>query len=363
VASTSICYTCQASCEGFAQVLDWLITLEVEIINEESCHEDLDFEDQIPLELEQPHECIEEEDLNEAYHVEDQVHEEGPIENTPLHQDEILVFTPPFDGDEVTQDSISPSHKDKGMVSCIPFQVFDSYDASFNDLESEEFLEKPLDVVNFSSNEKRDDHVEDFLRVGMHKWDMSCFHFDGDPIYGIDDDSRIKNEELLPLEHTSTCINYSYFWQHEEDMITKLFQPPRSDSLQHSHDDFQSYPRRYDTYSFKHLELFGEEYFQLPLCSDLGEHPCEHSYEVVIIPGRLGFHNTNSQPPFSLSYSQNVIKDEVGDCVFGNELSMGQGCFQLMVCFMDFQPHIEGQQALSWEQNIFLRYEFTFYHS
>jgi hypothetical protein len=60
-----------------------------------------------------------------------------------------LVFSPPFDEDEVTQASIPPSHEDKNMVSCTLFQVFDSYDASFHDLESEEFLEEPLDVVIF----------------------------------------------------------------------------------------------------------------------------------------------------------------------------------------------------------------------
>jgi hypothetical protein len=76
------------------------------------------------------------------------------------------------------------------------------------------------------------------------------------------------------------CINYSYFWQHEDVMFMDLFQPPRNDLLQHSHDEFQPYPNGYDTYYFEHLELFGEEDFQLPLCSDLGEHPCEHSYEV-----------------------------------------------------------------------------------
>jgi hypothetical protein len=76
-----------------------------------------------------------------------------------------------------------------------------------------------------------------FLHIGRHKWDISCFHFDGDPIYDIDDDFRVKNVELLPLEHTSMYINDSYFWQHEDDMFTYLFQPPRNDSLQHSHDE------------------------------------------------------------------------------------------------------------------------------
>jgi hypothetical protein len=208
-------------------------------------------------EQEPPHESIEEEDFDEAHHVEDQVHEEDPIgESTPPHEDENLVslrssqnsefddlFDPPFNEDEGIQASISPSHEDKGMVSCTPFQVFDFCDASFDDLESEEFLEKPLDLVNFSFDEEHDDHkienIDDFLHIGRHKWDMSCFHFDGDPIYDIDDDSRVKSAELFPLEQPSFSenfhdhfqpymyINDAYFWQHEEDMFTDLFQPPR----------------------------------------------------------------------------------------------------------------------------------------
>jgi hypothetical protein len=47
----------------------------------------------------------------------------------------------------------SPSHKDKGIVSYTPFQVFDLCNACFNDLENEEFLRKPLDLVNLSFDE------------------------------------------------------------------------------------------------------------------------------------------------------------------------------------------------------------------
>jgi hypothetical protein len=113
-----------------------------------------------------------------------QVHEEGLIESTPPHEDETLVWVPPFDEDEVIQASVPPSHEDKNdEVSCTLFQVFDSYDASFHDLENEEFLEEPLDVVDFSSNEEHDDCIDDFIHIGRCRWDKSCFHFDGDPIY------------------------------------------------------------------------------------------------------------------------------------------------------------------------------------
>jgi hypothetical protein len=59
-----------------------------------------------------------------------------------------------------------------------------------------------LDVVNFSSNEEHDDCIDDFIDIGRYRWDMSFFHFYRDPFYDINDDSRIKNVELFPLEHT-----------------------------------------------------------------------------------------------------------------------------------------------------------------
>jgi hypothetical protein len=149
-----------------------------------------------------------------VYSLEDeeshQVHEEEQEQpHESIEEDE-------FDEDldvESIQASISPPHEDKGLVSCTPFQVFEFYDASFDDLESEEFLEKPLDLVNFSFDEEHDGHeienIDDLLHIERHKWDISCFHFDGDPIYDIDDDSRVKIAELLPLEQPSLANAFS----------------------------------------------------------------------------------------------------------------------------------------------------------
>jgi hypothetical protein len=95
-----------------------------------------------------------------------------------------------------------------------------------------------LSLVNFSFDEEYDDQIDDFLHIGRCRWDISCVHFDGDPIYDINDDSRVRNEELFPLEQPSMYINDSYFWQHEDDMFADLFQSPRNDSLQHSHGNF-----------------------------------------------------------------------------------------------------------------------------
>jgi len=88
---------------------------------------------------EPPHESIkEEEDLDEAHHD----HDDHLIE-------EIILI-----------------HEDKGMVSCTPLQDFDLCDASFDDLESEEFSEKTLNLVNFSIDEEHEDHIDDFLHIG-----------------------------------------------------------------------------------------------------------------------------------------------------------------------------------------------------
>jgi len=72
------------------------------------------------VEQEIPHESIEEEGLDEAHHVEGQVHE-GLIESTTPREEDMLAFSPPFDEDEVTQDSSPPSHEDNNMVSCTLF--------------------------------------------------------------------------------------------------------------------------------------------------------------------------------------------------------------------------------------------------
>jgi len=84
----------------------------------------------------------------------------------------------------------------------------------------------------------------------------------------------------LHLEYTSMSIVDLGSWRYEDEMLTDLFQPSRSKPLQHFHDDFQPFPRRCDMHSFKHFELFYEEDFQPPLCSDFDED------EAMIGPGQ-----------------------------------------------------------------------------
>jgi len=136
-------------------------------------------------EQELPHESVEEKDLRKTHHVEGEVHEGGPIDIIPPSEYESLVFAPPTDEDEVCH-----SDEDQSMEGYTPSQFFD---VAFHDLKSEEFMGEPLNIVNFSSNKEHDDCIEDFIHIGRHGWDVSCFSFDGDPIYVIDDDSKIKN--------------------------------------------------------------------------------------------------------------------------------------------------------------------------
>jgi hypothetical protein len=57
---------------------------------------------------------------------------------------------------------------------------------SFDDLEKEEFVKKPLDLANVSFDDEYDGHknenIDDLLHIQRHKWDISRFHFHGDPI-------------------------------------------------------------------------------------------------------------------------------------------------------------------------------------
>jgi hypothetical protein len=65
---------------------------------------------------------------------------------------------------------VLPAHKGKEMVN---FGYTDG------------LMKETLDVV--------DQHVDTFIRIEKHIWDMGCFIFDGDPIYDIDGTFQVKN--------------------------------------------------------------------------------------------------------------------------------------------------------------------------
>jgi hypothetical protein len=71
---------------------------------------------------------------------------------------------------------------------------------------------------------------------------------------------------MLPLQQSYDVPNNFDVWQQDDDIITEVFQAPKDDPMQCSPDDFRSYLKDFDDYSFEHLDLFYEEYYQPLLC-------------------------------------------------------------------------------------------------
>jgi hypothetical protein len=130
-----------------------------------------------------------------------------------------------------------------------------------------------------------------------------------------------------------------------------LLQPSRIDPLQHSHDDFQPFPRGFYTYCFEHLELF-YEYIQPTLCSDFSE----NSYKATIPKGQQEFNSEGIHPSFSPSCC--IIEDTTRNYLFDANLYMGNFFFfnlWFVASISIIQPHIKGQQTMICEKKYFLR--------
>jgi hypothetical protein len=210
----------------------------------------------------------------------------------------------PFD--EFIQIVEAPAQEEVRTMSYFPFQ--NSYNALFYDLESEEVLEEPLDVLIPSCYDKVDDYVDnidEFIHVEKRKLDV--IGYDGDPIYDIE-----GHFQKFHLQLSYDVTNNSDIRQQGNDIVTDISKgvlflcPPY---------DFQSYLEYFDEYPFEHLDLFYEEYYQPPSCSDLdrGEDiafPTHSTCDKVI------------QPPFTLPRC--VTKGVVGKHFPCVEFSPGQ---------------------------------------
>ena len=104
------------------------------------------------------------------------------------------------------------------------------------------------------------------MHVGRCKWDVIGSH--EDPIYDMEGYLR-----MLPLQQPYDVPNNFDVCRQDDDIITEGFQAVEHDPGQCSPDDFRSYLEDFDEYSFEHLDLFYEEDYQPPLCSnfDKGE--------------------------------------------------------------------------------------------
>jgi hypothetical protein len=227
------------------------------------------------------------------------------------HEDEALMLSLPFD--EVIQVFDAPAQEEMNMVSCFPFQDFE--DALFCDLESEEVLEEPLDVLSPSCYDKGNDmvdNIDEFIHVGKRKWDV--IGYDGDPIYDIE-----GHFQMFPLQLSYEVTTNFDIWQQGDDIVTDVFQAPKGDLVLCSPDDFRSYLEDFDEYSFEHLDLFYEEDYQPPLCSDL-----DKGEDIACL--KQDTCDKVFQLP-SITLPRYVTKDAVGKHVPCPKFSLGQKAF------------------------------------
>jgi hypothetical protein len=90
--------------------------------------------------------------------VEEDSHEMQHVKNS----NETSTSSLSFDEDEVVQPRFSPAHEDE--------EVIGPDDAN-------DFMEDLSEMVG--------QHIDDFIQVGRHRWDVGYFIFDRDPIYEI----------------------------------------------------------------------------------------------------------------------------------------------------------------------------------
>jgi hypothetical protein len=104
------------------------------------------------------------------------------------HEDETMMHV------EDTQVLEALAQKEIYMVSYFPFQNFD--DSLLYDLENEEELDEPLNVLNpscYDTDSDMADNIDEFIHVGRSKWD--AVGYDMDPIYNIE-----NHFQVLPLQ-------------------------------------------------------------------------------------------------------------------------------------------------------------------
>jgi len=114
------------------------------------------------------------------------------------------IFILLFNQDEVVQPFFPPVHEDEEAMS-------------LNDIDDS--VEDPSDVV--------DHHINDFIYIGRHRWDVRFFVFDGDPIYDMEGGFQIKNVDVLPSKKWFSCLDALIIQRFEDDMVIENFHPLR----------------------------------------------------------------------------------------------------------------------------------------
>jgi hypothetical protein len=155
-----------------------------------------------------------------------------------------------------------PRRKGRIMIKCKHVEDLDETLVSILPLDEGEEVINPNDTV--------DQHIDDFIHVGRHRWDMGCFIFYGDPIYDIEGSFQKKSVELSSSENWSSYLDDPSIWQPDDDMSADGSHPSWDDLSQYTHDDFQSYLGSCDAYPFEHSNLLYD--FQPSLHSNFDRH-------------------------------------------------------------------------------------------
>jgi hypothetical protein len=109
-------------------------------------------------------------------------------------------------------------------------------------------------------------HIDDFICIGRHRWDMICYIFDGNLIYDIEGHSQIEHTSIFSEDFFSN-LNGPCIWQPDDYMVTDFFIPFEDNLSYHTQSDFHS---SLDAHPFEDVEVFR------PLCSNFDR------YQVIV---------------------------------------------------------------------------------
>jgi hypothetical protein len=81
---------------------------------------------------------------------------------------------------------------DEGEVVLPHLPLVHEDEEMINISDADDLVEEPYDVV--------DQHIDDLINVGRHRWGVGCIIFYGDPIYDVEGSSQAKEFEFLSSE-------------------------------------------------------------------------------------------------------------------------------------------------------------------
>jgi hypothetical protein len=119
---------------------------------------------------------------------------------------------------------------------------------------------------------------------------------------------------VLPLQLSQQITLHQ--WQQGDEVFTYTLQKPKDDLVPCFPDDFRSYLEDFDDFSSEHLDLFYEDDYQPPLCSDF-----DTSKNIVCL--KKDSHNFSLQPPV-ITLPCFSIKGVVGKYIFYVEFPLRQ---------------------------------------